>query len=250
MAWCEQAVGAAVGEVGPDALPVARALNLLGVACKFAGRFDQAETAYRRARAIAERDAPESGLMAALLHNLGGLEHSRGRHEEGVRFARRGLALRERLTSPDDPSVALDRAALAALLEGMGQEAEAERLYRRALDVLDATAEWPLEVAMARNGLGSACQAQERFDEAERHYRRALEQLEAVAGPDHPNVGHVLNNLATLHRRRGEDAEARALLARAHDLLVGTLGADHPVTREVEGNRRRVEASPSPYVAR
>jgi hypothetical protein len=74
----------------------------------------------------------------------------------------------------------------------------------------------------------------------------ALAQFTAAAGPDHSQLGHVLNNLATLHRRRGEDDQARRLLARAHALLLRTLGADHPVTVQVAGNRARVEATPSP----
>jgi tetratricopeptide (TPR) repeat protein len=224
----------------------AQAWNLVGVAAKFSGRFDVAEAAYARALPIAEAEGP-GDLLATVLHNVGGLAHARGRFAVGIGPARRGLRIREALADTDDLAVGLDCAALAALLEGAG-DSGAEQLYRRALTILDRNPTAGREAALARNGLGSVCQSQERLDEAERHYRAALAQFTAAAGPDHPQRGHILNNLATLHRRRGEDDEARLLLTRAHKLLLRTLGPDHPVTVEVAGNRARVEATPSPYI--
>jgi tetratricopeptide (TPR) repeat protein len=154
--------------------------------------------------------------------------------------------MREQLEPRDEYGIAADSSALAALLEGVGEFAEAEELHLRALPIFEAAGDTH-EAAMTRNGLGSVCQAGERWDEAARYYDTAADLFEAN-DPEHPAFGHVLNNRATLHRRLGEDAEARVLLERAHELLERTLGPHHPVTIEVEGNRRRVEASPSPYV--
>ncbi len=246
MTIAQRATKAAVAR-GAGPLELARALNLVGVAAKFSGRFDLAQTAYTRALPIAEAAGP-GHLLATVLHNIGGLAHARGQFTDGIGAARRGLAIRERVAGADHVTVGLDCAALAALLEGAGDEGDADRLYRRALAILDPDPTVGREAALARNGLGSICQSQGRFDEAERHYRAAQAQFTTAAGSEHPQLGHILNNLATLHRRRGEDNEARRLLAHAHDLLVRTLGPDHPVTVEVAGNRARVEATPSPYV--
>jgi len=231
---------------GPAGKELAGALNLLGAAAKFSGRFDLAEGAYARALSIIEAAGPDE-LLATLLHNIGGLAHARGRFVDGLAPARRGLAVREAIPGPDDSSIGLDCAALAALLEGAGDLAEAERLYRRAITLLDPDPSTAREAALARAGLGSVCQTQQRYAEADQHYHAALAQFTAAAGPDHPQLGQILNNLATLHRRRGEDTDARRLLARAHELLRRTLGPEHPITVEVAGNRARVEATPSPY---
>jgi tetratricopeptide (TPR) repeat protein len=62
---------------GPESLPVARLLNELGVACKFAGRLDEAERYYTRAvRLVDKHESAECEDMATLLHNLGGLAHT------------------------------------------------------------------------------------------------------------------------------------------------------------------------------
>ncbi len=233
--------------VGPGSMQAAQAWNLVGVAAKFSGRFDVAEAAYARALPIAEAEGPGQ-LLATVLHNIGGLAHARGQFADGIDPARRGLQIRQTLPGVDDVTIGLDCAALAALLEGAGDDSGAEQLYRRALAILDRDPATGREAALARNGLGSVCQSQERLEEAEQHYRAALAQFTAAAGPNHPQLGHILNNLATLHRRRGEDDEARRLLAHAHELLLQTLGPDHPVTMGVAGNRARVEATPSPYV--
>lgn len=239
---------AATATSGARSIDVAHLLNELGVACKFAGRFDEAQRHYSEARALVEELlGPECEEMATLFHNFGGLAHSRQRYAEGITPATEGLALRERLNGPDHPDVAADVIALAALLEGVGDDEVAEPLYRRGLAILEATGDRH-ECAIARNGLGSVCQSLGRYDEAEALYLAAIEDMEAAHPDEHPALGHMLNNLATLHRRRGEDEEARALLRRAHELLVRALGEDHPVTREIAGNRARVDATPSPYV--
>ena len=75
--------------------------------------------------------------VAAVYHNLGGLEHARGRYARGEPFARRSVAIREKALGPDHPDVAADVAALAALLDGQGKYDEAEPLYRRALAVFE-----------------------------------------------------------------------------------------------------------------
>jgi len=232
---------------GPESLEVAHLLNELGVACKFAGRLDEADTHYECAvRLVEQNEGAECDDMATLLHNLGGLAHSRRRFADGIGPARSGFALRQRLHGANDVDVARDAAALAALLEGLGDNVEAEELYRRAIVIFDGAGE-VCEAAIARNGLGSTCQSLDRFDEAETHYSAALAQFESNGEGYHPQVAHILNNLATLHRRRGDDVNARELLDRAYDILLNTLGPDHPVSVEVAANKRRVEAAPSPY---
>lgn len=76
---------------------------------------------------------PDHVALATLCHNLGGLEHARGQHARGEPWARRAVLLREAALGPDHPVVAEDVAALAAILDGLGQRDEAEALYWRAI---------------------------------------------------------------------------------------------------------------------
>ena len=65
-----------------DQFPMSPVLRILG-------RYDEAEPFYRRALEITDATlGRESEAAATLCHNLGGLEHSRGRHALGEPWAR------------------------------------------------------------------------------------------------------------------------------------------------------------------
>lgn len=72
----------ALGEVSTA---VVSAANALGVVYKYAADFDAAEGAYQRAMtAVDSWPDPDPLILAGLLHNLGGLAHSRGDFTGGI----------------------------------------------------------------------------------------------------------------------------------------------------------------------
>jgi tetratricopeptide (TPR) repeat protein len=102
----------------------------------------------------------DSSRAASLYHNLGGLEHARGRFAEGEPFARKSIELRQRVFDDDHPAVAHDLAALAALLDGQGKYDESEPLYARALEILTAElGDEHYEIAVNLNNLAAIYQA-------------------------------------------------------------------------------------------
>src|SRR5207237_3169836 len=105
---------------GSDDLAVAAAANELGVLYKYMARFDEAEALYRRALRIVESCRGADDVEAATLwHNLGGVEHSRGRYALAEPAARRAAEIRSRALGIDHPAVAADQAALAAILSDL-----------------------------------------------------------------------------------------------------------------------------------
>jgi len=183
----------------------ARALNGLGLAARYTGRFDLAGRFYQRAhRARVRAGENSTALAATLFHNLGGLEHARGRFARAERWSRRGLSLRERACGPAAAETAIDVAALAAIVHARGRHDEAARLYRRALAIL----------------------------------RRRL-------GPDHFEVVFNLGQLAALEQTRGRFLASGRLYGRARPALERILGRDHPVVAQVAANARALEAAVS-----
>ena len=217
------------------------AWNLHGVVCKFAGHFDEAESAYERARtlncALVDKDLD---LEAVILHNLGGLAHSRRRSHEAETFARAGLALRRQLRS-GPTALASDMAALASILETREQWGEAEALYREAIAIWSAVDD-DYEVGMTLNGLAAIVRFSGRPAQAEPLFVEAIAKLERAVGPTHPDTATARNNLAMLLNATGRAQEAIALLARATTDLRAVLGEDHPATKDVAGNLARVRA--------
>ena len=215
--------------LGEASRAVVSAANTLGVVYKYASDFDAAEAAYRRAVTAARGLAdPDPLLEAGLLHNLGGLAHSRGDAAAGIPPAERGAALRAGALGPGHPDVARDLNALGALYHLAGRFADAARAYRRALAVFENTyGPDHFEVAMTCANL-AVLHGDQGFAQAESLGRRSLRILTAVLGPQDAEVGLTMLNLATAVAGQGRTAEAAALSARARAILAARLPAGHP----------------------
>jgi tetratricopeptide (TPR) repeat protein len=216
--------------LGEASLPVASAANALGVVHKCQSDFDAAEAAYQRAvAATAGMADPDPLLEAGLLHNLGGLAHSRGDAATGIPLAERGTALRTEALGPDHPDVARDLNALGALYHLDGRYADAARVYGQALAVFeDNYGPGHFEVAMTCANLAVLRGDEGDHAQAESLGRRSLEILTAVLGPEDAEVGLTLLNLATAAAGQGKLAEAADLATRAEKILAGKLPPSHP----------------------
>jgi len=196
-------------DLGPVAR--ARALNGLGLAARYTGDFDLAARHYQRARRLLAGTDAASAMAATLFHNLGGLEHARGRFARAERWSRRGLSVRERACGPAAAETAIDVAALAAIVQARGRHEEAARLYRRALAVLRRRlGPDHFEVAFNLGQLAALEQTRGRFAASGRLFRRALPALERILGRRHPVVVQMAAN-----RRKLRAAVSRAAASRA-----------------------------------
>lgn len=66
--------------------------------------------------------------------------------------------------------------------------------------------------------------------------KKALQVAEQALGPDHPNVGLSLNNLAVLYRALGQYAQAEPLFKRALTIRENALGPGHPAVATILEN--------------
>jgi tetratricopeptide (TPR) repeat protein len=113
-----------------------------------------------------------------------------------------------------------------------GKYAEAEPLYKRALEIREkALGPDHPDVAQSLNGLAELYRAQGRYAEAEPLFKRALAIFEKALGPDHPDVAQSLNGLAELYRAQGRSAEAEPFFKRALAIFEKALGPDQPAVR-------------------
>jgi tetratricopeptide (TPR) repeat protein len=229
------------GHRGFDRPFLAALLNDFGVLSKYAGRFARAKRLYERARKLIPRDDPRyNQFRATLYHNLGGLEHARGRHARALLYARDGIRLRRNLRDRDPCDLIADQVALAAILVELGRFREAQKIQHRLLRVCRRRfGVRHYETASLLSNLGALYVREGRFDAAERTLRSALRVLEGSLGRNHPRLVSVLSNLATLRARRGNLSEADTLYARALRLLERQFGPTYPSVATVRANRRK-----------
>lgn len=224
-----QAVASAEQAHALDPKRLAAALNGLGLVCKDLAKYNEARAAYRQALTLLE-GAPgfNDDWIATIYHNLGGIEHASGNYAEGEPLARRGLAIR-RQSGGDAESVAADMVALAAILDALGKEEEAEAMYVDALSIFEgATPANAGEIAVTLNGLGALHAKRGAYEEAEALLTRAVSLKEVHLGARHPDVAVTLNNLGFVYKRRGDVTRAATTYLAAVDILEQALGAKHP----------------------
>ena len=74
------------------------------------------------------------------------------------------------------------------------------------------------------------------YEQAEPLLQRALTIREQMLGPEHPDVGEGLNNLASVKVKQGKYEQAEPLYQRALAIHERVLGPEHPKTCTVHEN--------------
>jgi tetratricopeptide (TPR) repeat protein len=211
----------------------AEAWNNLGVLCKYAGWFDRGMAAYARAMSLAQGTPETPGknmLLAAILHNTGGLDHARGRFESAEEPARRAWEIRREFLGEEHLSTLADAVAYAGVLDGLSRYAESRPIYARALEVYErAFGPDHYETAATLHNLAFVEYAEGHRERAIELARRAYSIKAKLLGEKHPDTALSAMNLASLLPPE-EEREARTLLSEALRTFEGALTADHPHT--------------------
>ena len=214
--------------------------NELGMVYKYLGKFEKARKCYRVALRYCDSCLTGSAryeFLANLYHNLGGLEHSLRRFRRGEAYARKSVRYRTRVRTKNAVSVAADRVALAAILDGLGKFGESEKLYRGALRIYRRVfGNSHREIALVLNNLAAVYQKTGRVSHAERMYRLALAMKVKTLGARHPDVAVTLSNLGMLLAKEGRVVEAQRYFEKAWQLVSKTLGRAHPNARAIRKN--------------
>ena len=177
--------------------------DALGLAVQHhqAGRFEQAQAAYRRILASHPRHADA-------LHLFGVLHHQTGDAKAAIDLIREAIK-----ANPRDPAFHYN---LGEALRGAGAYAEAAESYRKAIALAP-------EAADAHYNLGNALYELGDLAPAEESYRRAIEFSPGDAEA-HNNLGNVL-----MDRKRVDDATAQ------YETAIG-LSPDYAEARANLGN--------------
>ncbi len=159
--------------------------------------------------------ADQPGLRADLLATLANVYSSLGDPREAEGLRRDELALRERLSGPEEEETVATLIAVADAVSDQGRSAEAEALFREALAREEGTrGRETLLAARALRGLGGTLNAMSRYSEAAPLEEEALALFERQLGPDAPETLQMRNNYAMLLLARGDFDRAEELMRR------------------------------------
>jgi len=163
------------------------------------------------------------GYAQAQSHS-GPLERDRTTGQQALQLNRypmaremwRAFAIGEKKQEQKPPEVAMDLTTRALSFAKRGDYTEAERLFRRSLEITARSLgpDHP-EVAALLSKLATLYTVQHRYDEAEHFFRLSLKIEEAALGPEHLDVAANLEALAFVLEKAHRDEEAKQLEARA-----------------------------------
>jgi tetratricopeptide (TPR) repeat protein len=202
------------------------------------GRFDEALAGYRRAIAVYER-WPGTETDASTAHEaIARVFRAQGKAAQALPELERALALREKASGADDPTVASVLENLAGALEEAGRPADALAKLDRAERILvQAHGKPAYALADIFAARGSALDALGRRDDAIRAYEEAITVVERAHGRTFVDLGRHLHNLGLVKKKKGDAEGALAAYRRSLEVLQAVYADDHPfVSQSLDAN--------------
>jgi len=166
-----------------------------------------------------------------LAEDLGGLLREHELFDEAENVSRTGLSLREILYGKTHASTIVAMQNLALVMQGRGEDAEAEVFYRKALVAQEETlGPDDSKTLLSVNNFAVYCQKRRKFHEAETLYRRAIDGFTKKDGPEHEHTLLSMHNLASLLQLRKEFNEAETLYRKVLEGRIDSLGLKDKLT--------------------
>lgn len=201
---------------GPEHGAVAEAMHELGLSLKLQNHFAEAEPLYLQSLEMRRRLLPASdpGIPESL-NDLGALCYSQNRFQDAEAYFKEALALRKARLGDQDKEYAVCLGNLAKLQFLQGKAAEAEEMVMQAI-ALRQRLFGENDPIILKQLTGMTYIAMHRGGDpevTERLLRELLDRQKRLLGADHPDIQSSITSLATLLRKRGDEAGAQALEA-------------------------------------
>ncbi len=213
---------------GPKDARNVEALAKLGEFYTVRKVFSKAEPLLLRSLDLLKVSDPDHTGTPYVMNDLGELYDAMGDYAKAESCLRQAVKLREETLGPDDPRLAVSLSNLADIEETNRQYDEAERNYRRALNILQKADPDGFQTSCVRNNLAELYHTLEEFGKAEALYTEILPHLEKRG--DSPELAAILGNLASVYVDEGALDKAEPLYLRSLEIRKRVLGADHPDT--------------------
>jgi tetratricopeptide (TPR) repeat protein len=200
----------------------ARQLGVLASSHALQGDYAKAAAAYSQALALVPdparmQDPPlRSRLLVGKAESLAATDN----FDEALKLARSAFDWDRANDGPRAQTVARDLEAIGLAQQFAGDFPASRLSYEQALRIRLAEGRLHPKVAEDLNELGTVAYFQHDSAAAEKYWRQSLPLTEKVLGPDHPDVGSTLNNLARVLVEQRKFAQAVPLLTRSTELYL------------------------------
>jgi eukaryotic-like serine/threonine-protein kinase len=126
--------------------------------------------------------------------------------------------------------------AIGMLRHAQGQFADAKRLYKQSLGIMETASASQSDISAVLDDLAKVYAREQQWVLAKQTYERSLEIDRRVLGDDHPRVAERLNDLAIVAQNMGDLKLAETLYLDAIQRNQRAYGERHPETAVAKGN--------------
>lgn len=209
---------------------LALTLRYLGRSAEGVPWSERALTALRR------QDPPNPSNIAVEVGNLAQMLGEQGQFDRADAMLNEALG-QLRVLDPRSPLTALTLANLGLNHYNAGRLADAERLFRQALDLYAARpADSAAFVPAAQGNLAVLLADTGRLSEAEAAARSSLAGNLSLYPKGHPDIANALNTLGTVLLQQNRHADAADMFTRTIAAARLAYGGDHPLIARFLGN--------------
>ncbi|MGI6249975.1 MAG: tetratricopeptide repeat protein [Anaerolineaceae bacterium] len=168
--------------------------------------------------------------------------------EKALEWAKKALAIREKVLGPDHPGTASSYNNIASVYSNQGKYEEALEGFEKALAIREKVLgpDHP-GTASSYSNIASVYSNQGKYEEALEGFEKALAICEKVLGPDHPGTASSYNDIASVYSNQGKYEEALEGFEKALAICEKVLGPDHPDTASSYNNIAGIYADQGKY---
>jgi CHAT domain-containing protein/Tfp pilus assembly protein PilF len=212
---------------GPDDLKTATAWKAHGAVLADLGKYEQAEALFRRALAVFERQQ-QAESVEEMLNNLGVTYARREQLDQALAMHQRALQLGEARLGKEHVGLTDVLYNVAKVHDAMGNYAEAERIFLRALAAIERSPRADVrKQAEVLAGLGTTQTSLGKYGEAEAALVKAVSLMETAAGADSLAAAPIHWVLGRLYHYMHRNELAEKHLQRALAIYEARVGREH-----------------------
>lgn len=193
------------------------------------GLYEQAEQEFLFCYEQCKTENGKDPRMVRVLNNLGMIYRGTGRYRLAAPYVKETVEIAEKYF-PKRQELPMSLSNEGALLNDLGQYAEAEAVYKRALETWKTNIRKDSDTKLAAiyNGLGRSLREQGKLEEAQQAAEKALAMREKETGKNSVECAEVMENLAKILQKQGRFDEAEKTLDKTIAIDRKAFGEKHP----------------------
>ena len=191
--------------------------------------YDDAEREFLFCYEQCKTEDPKDPRLARVLNNLSVLYRGTGRYKVALPYIKETVEIAEK-HFPKRQEYPVSLSNEGAVLNELGQYAEAEKVYRHAIQVWkdNIRKDSDSKLGSIYNGLARSLREQGRLDEAEDAAKTALIMKEKESGKNSVDTTQVLENLGKIAEKKGQFEQSHKYLNQALSIDRAAFGERHP----------------------